>query len=649
MGRRRVRNPRAPAFAAVLVLALALPAAPVSPVLASLGLVPVSRTGAACAGDPSALILHPNIETVGVVLEGRGLPRRAQLLYRKVGASGWIRGHHLVRVDDGRLAGSLFGLEESSAYQVRVVVSGTATCRSVTTKPDVPPFTPTETLHVDDDAPSGGDGSAGAPFDTIQEAVDAAGPGTRVLVADGLYREEVAFPTGGNEGAWLQVVAAGGRAVLDGSVVLSGDGWSPHPSVDRVWSRDVGRSFAYLARDGQRSYRYNNLQGLLAGKGDDGVPIAEGWFQEPGNTLLWVRSSSDPAGHVFNVPRHDHGFQIEGIGWVWVEGFEIRYYGRGEWASGVLIRDSSHAVVRDMTVHGVTQGIVVRGRSNDARIEGNDVSDPPVDSWPRDAVKGTSHEGAGIVVSGRRGAIVRGNEVHHIFNGIYACSWDALEDTRIAFDVDAYENELHDIGDDGLEPEGACINNRFRENRFTDGLVGISLAPITSGPVWVIGNIFANHTGTGFKWGNDGDGRVFVYHNTSWTVRADDNGMDIYARVHNVTFLNNIVRGTRYAFESTVTGCKGHHWDYDDWFTTLGNDGPHFKWENVRYDTITDLCSATGLECSGHEWPPGLVDPAGGDFSLDASSQNIDAGVLIPGVNDGFLGLAPDVGCCETG
>jgi len=602
-----------------------------------------------CVGDSSALVLYPNIETVGVVLEGRRLPRRAQLFYREVGTTAWTRGHYLVRIDDGRLAGSLFGLDESSTYRVRVVISGSAMCRSVTTKHNALVFTPAETLHVDDDSPPGGDGSAGAPFDTIQEAVDAAGPGTRVLVSDGLYREAVTFPNGGGKGAWLQVVAEDDGAVLDGSVAVSGGGWNPHPSVAHVWSRDVGRSFAYLARDGQRAYRYNDLRGLLAGEGDDGVPIEEGWFQEPGDTLLWVRSTTDPAGHVFNMPRHDHGFEIEGADWVWVEGFEVRYYGREEWASGVLVRDSSHTVVRDMTVHGVTQGVVVRGRSNDTRVEGNDVSDPPVESWPWDAVKGTSHEGAGIVISGRTGAIVRQNEVHHIFNGIYTGSWDALEDTRIAFDVDAYDNELHHIGDDGLEPEGACINNRFRENRFTGGLVGISLAPITSGPVWVIGNIFANHTGTGFKWGNDGDGRVFVYHNTSWTAQADDNGMDVYSRVHNVTLLNNIFRGTRYAFESTVTGCTGHRWNFDDWFTTRGDDEPHFKWESVRYDTIGDLCSVTGLECSGHEWSPGLANPAAGDFSLDPSSPNINVGVLIPGVNDGFLGLAPDIGCCESG
>jgi hypothetical protein len=632
-----------------LALAMALSGALVSLGLASCRVVRTAHPEGGCGGNPSALRLYPNIETVGVVMNGKHLPRRARLFYRKAGTTAWTRGHYLVRIDGGRLAGSLFGLEESSTYQVRVVVSGSATCRSVATKPDGLAFTPSETLHVDADAPPGGDGSPGAPFDTIQEAVDAAGPGTRVLVADGVYREAVTFQAGGRADAWLQVLAESDGAILDGSVTMSGGGWTPHPSVDHVWSRDVGRSFAYLARDGERSYRYDDLAGLLAGKGDDGVPIPEGWFQKPGDTLLWVRSKTDPAGHVFNVPRYDHGFDIEDADWVWVEGLEVRYYGRRDWASGVLVRNSSHAVVRNMTVHGVTQGVVVLGRSNDTRIEGNDVSDPPVESWPWDAVKGTSHEGSGIVVSGRKGAIVRDNEVHHIFNGIYACSWDALEDTRIAFDVDAYDNQLHDIGDDGLEPEGACINDRFRDNSFTRGLVGISLAPITSGPVWVMGNVFANYTGTPLKWGNEGDGRVFVYHNTSWTAQADTNGMNIYSRVRNVTFLNNIFRGTRYAFESTVTGCTGHHWDFDDWSTTRGDDEPHFKWENVRYDTIEDLCPATGLECRGHEWLPGLANPANGDFYLDPSSPNIDAGVLIPGVNDGFLGLAPDIGCCEAG
>jgi hypothetical protein len=45
---------------------------------------------------------------------------------------------------------------------------------------------------------------------------------------------------------------------------------------------------------------------------------------------------------------------------------------------------------------------------------------------------------------------VRGNEIHHIFNGIYTgVSGTAGENPAIAFDADIYNNRIHDIADDG--------------------------------------------------------------------------------------------------------------------------------------------------------------------------------------------------------
>jgi hypothetical protein len=253
-------------------------------------------------------------------------------------------------------------------------------------------------------------------------------------------------------------------------------------------------------------------------------------------------------------------------------------------------------------------------------------------------------------VASHRGAIVRRNHVHNFFNGIYTGRWGDLENTEIAFDIDAYDNRIHDIGDDGFEPEGACINNRFRGNDFDQGLVGISLAPITHGPAWVLRNVFANFWSTSFKWGIESDGQVLIYHNTSWVDEGGEgrNAMGIGSEVHNSTMRNNVFRGTRYAFEVSFEGNTGHDWDYDNWHTTRGPDEPHFKWENVRYDTMADLCAATGLECNGWEDEPGLADPGGGDFTLAPTSPNIDRGVAIPGINDDSVG-APDVGCCEHG
>jgi hypothetical protein len=608
--------------------------------------------GPGCVADGTDVRLHANIETVGVVVSGAGLPSAAQLFHRAAGETPWREDHPLVAVAGVGLAGSLFGLAGSTDYEVRVVGVSIDTCLPVTTKPEEIDFVPSRTLYVDADAEAGGDGSEASPFATIQAGVDAASPGTEVLVADGLYHEQVEVEVSGSEGAYVRIAARGDGAVVDGSQSFDGGIWTPHPSVDGVYNAEVGGSCWYLARDGERFYRYNDMDGLLDGLGDDAVPMDEGFYVDDGDTTLWVRSPTDPSTHTWSVPRHDRGFALDGARWIWIEGFEIRFYGQGRYGRGVDVRDSSHVVVRENVVHHVPSGIVVRrsgdgAASDDVRIEHNEVFDSPVDSWPWDAVKGTSMEGSAIVLSGGAGAIARGNTVHHIFNGIYTGLWGDLENTSIAFDVDVYRNTTHHIGDDGFEPEGACINNRFRSNTFTTGHSGISLAPITHGPVWIVRNVLSDFDGTGFKWSNDSDGPVLVYHNTSYTNRPDTNGMGFSGPFFDTTFRNNVFTGTRYAFESTLTGLTGHDWDHDDWYTTR-TEGPRFKWQDVRYDTVADLCTATGLECHGYEHAPGFADAPGGDLSLDAASPNVDAALPLPGINDEHLGGGPDLGAIES-
>ncbi len=44
-----------------------------------------------------------------------------------------------------------------------------------------------------------------------------------------------------------------------------------------------------------------------------------------------------------------------------------------------------------------------------------------------------------------------------------------------------------------------------------------------------------------------------------------------------------------------------------------------------------------------------LVDPANRDFRLKATSSAINAGVVLPGINGGYVGAAPDLGAYEYG
>jgi len=117
--------------------------------------------------------------------------------------------------------------------------------------------------------------------------------------------------------------------------------------------------------------------------------------------------------------------------------------------------------------------------------------------------------------------------------------------------------------------------------------------------------------------------------------------------IKNTVMRNNIFQGTRYAFEEPFTGSAGNDWNNDNWYTTRAAGYPRFKWEKKNYNNIKDLCAKTRLECNGYEDPPGLTKPSSGDFTLLASSPNIDRGILLPGINDDFKGSAPDIGAYE--
>ena len=602
----------------------------------------------------SQMTLYPNIETMGVVVTGVNLPNTASLMYRQSSETAWHTGHPLVRVMDGRLVGSMFGLSPATTYNVQVLNGSMTISGSSTTQVDQLQFTPSHVLYANVNAAPGGDGSSTAPYASIQEAVNHAVPGTEVLVADGVYHETVSFPASGTAGNWIQVKAEGNGAILDGSANLTGNIWKPYGSYNHIWYMKIGQPIGYLARDQMRFYNYDTIGGLLKGIGHSNVPMSEGWYFQFGTRELIVRSLDDPSHHFWQVPFLNHAFDVSSQDWIWIEGFEMRFYGTQLDGCGVCALNASHIVIRNNKIHNLQLGIYINWTGgddlgNDTRIEYNEIYDPPVDTWPWAAVKGSTMEGTTIVVRGHIGAIVRGNELHNFNNGIYTGSSGALSNSGIAFDADIYDNHIHNIGDDALEPEGTNVNERFRNNTTDTTLTGISLGPITEGPVWILRNVFTNFEGTSIKWALDTSGIALIYQNTSWTSVSNLNAMSMISPAHNVVMRNNILQGNGYAIYEATTGSTGIDWNYDDWYTTRGSSGPHFKWENVNYKTIADLCAATKLECNGYEDLPGFTNPASGDFTLLPSSPNIDRGVLIPGINDNFVGKAPDMGAFEFG
>jgi hypothetical protein len=65
-------------------------------------------------------------------------------------------------------------------------------------------------------------------------------------------------------------------------------------------------------------------------------------------------------------------------------------------------------------------------------------------------------------------------------------------------------------------------------------------------------------------------------------------------------------------------------------------------------NTLAELQAATGQEQHGLNAAPGFSGTAAGNYNLGPASPLIDQGVVIPGINDGYNGSAPDIGAYES-
>jgi hypothetical protein len=204
-----------------------------------------------------------------------------------------------------------------------------------------------------------------------------------------------------------------------------------------------------------------------------------------------------------------------------------------------------------------------------------------------------------------------------------------------------------------MEADGQCSNLRVWGNTFHDVLIGISFAPVYTGPVYAIRNLVYN-TGAGnnsysggpfkFNSGYAASGTMYLFHNTAAAELPGNNGLYIkspgawnliYAR-------NNIWSGTDYAIDNYNTA-QPVDLDYDDlWRETPGD---LVVWDSAHYATLGAFTSGTGQEVHGLSAAPGFM--GGGDYTLAAGSDLIDEGEFIPGINDGYSGTAPDIGAFE--
>ena len=629
--------------------------------------------GAPCAAQNAVTWIgtdhHANFHTAGVVLTVSGddnLNAWVNLEIRESGAPSFTTAHPLVRIDAGHFVGSLFGLTPDTGYEARVtladpdgVTGTTQSVLAVATRPDSFPEPSLRTLYV---ATTGSDSNSGTdplePLLTIQEAANRSQPGDLVLIAPGVYRESVTVPTSGTATQPIVFRGSAPGAVLDGADETTFDGVAWDSEGNGVYSRTLGFSTGHVVTDQGRLYQYLDIATLEALEA--GPP--GGFFFN--GTTLYVKNwdGSSPAARSMHVARHENGFYLNDRSHVRVEDMEIRHYGSGTYGKGVYLRFSSDCAVRSSRIHGFgSAGVWIKGGARNT-IEGNELWDTSIFNWPWPLTKGSSAENNAVVLTDEIGPgnVIRGNTIHGTFNGIGPCGGDPPP-SGFTSETDVYDNRFFDHTDDALEPEGYCANVRMWGNHIEDVHMAFAVAPAAPGPTWILRNIAYNFGNTrtsqidGYLASalkiNSGYptpiGPLFLYHNTFLTETPDTSALELLPGGSS-TYIgarNNVIAGTHYAISKT-NATNALDLDWDSLWTT---DPIEFAyWDFTHYYGFLDFQSNTGQELNGLEAPPRLTDPMFGVYTPAQSSQLIDRGLVIAGVNDDYEGSAPDIGAIES-
>ncbi|UCG56477.1 MAG: right-handed parallel beta-helix repeat-containing protein [Phycisphaerales bacterium] len=265
--------------------------------------------------------------------------------------------------------------------------------------------------------------------------------------------------------------------------------------------------------------------------------------------------------------------------------------------------------------------------------------------------------------------VIRYNEIRstedHGYNDAFGGSSNFSYEGSPNRDSDIYGNIISNVWDDAIESEGANMNVRIWGNYTHHTFQHIAVACTSKGPLYIFRNVFglsrSTHKdplgGSMIKVGQRdefGGGRRYVFHNTALQPKGSFHVFSGHVNPNTVT--RNNIFDCRGRLTSSREADPPSDFDYD-LFTGMDRGlakERHGLRGKPSFIPSTNLEFFPALTTTKIQW--GKVKIQGGgrtvtitDPVVTVPNPVIDAGNIIPGFNDDFIGDAPDLGAFERG
>jgi hypothetical protein len=431
-------------------------------------------------------------------------------------------------------------------------------------------------------------------------------------------------------------------------------------------------------------YRYANQLGLLFDgtyrfrqKGTDGKPIA-------------IVAAGDGEA-IFDGNDNHVLFDVMGADYLYFEGLTIRNTEVAFQAGHKGVAGAVGLTVKNCRLENVGRGIYTDwsgsknfyiadnffiGKSHPERLEG----------WIGRVWQGTPGYPTPVLselavkVYGS-GHVIAFNYVANFHDGIDHATYGEPDGNpepireRMPVSIDIYNNDINNVDDNCIEADGAMHNIRVLRNRcFNQAHRSLSTQPVLGGPAYFIRNVVYHAPEGGSVKFTANSAGVLVYHNTFASEVLS------MGQASNLHYRNNLILGQGAAPEvfsmDTVTNYSSS--DYNGfrpnpdadvsfiWKSPPFEKAADFAGERIdrRFRSLPEYSRATGQDAHSvlldydifedvtaltTENPGRLYDAEDSDFRLRAGSKAIDAGMILPNVNDGYRGRSPDLGAYEFG